>query len=127
MASVRDFALTTTGDLDIAGGGSWVSGLDAIAQEVTIRLKTFLGEYFLDTARGLPWLAWTGDEGNKMDAATLRQVEALVRAEAQETQGVVRVLPGQVTASYNSSTRTVTIAVVDVETDTGLLEVEVEV
>lgn len=33
-----------------------VDGADAIAQEIKIRLKTFLGEWFLDITHGVPYL-----------------------------------------------------------------------
>uniref|UniRef100_A0A6M3J9U3 Putative structural protein n=1 Tax=viral metagenome TaxID=1070528 RepID=A0A6M3J9U3_9ZZZZ len=122
MATARDLALTDTGDLDLTAGGVLLTGKAAIRQELLIRLKTFVGEYFLDTRRGLSWLAWTGSDGRKLDAAVLRQIEALVRAEIVACAGVVRVDPSQVVATYNSSTRTVTVLVAGVTTDEGLLD-----
>ena len=55
--TVRDLLLDSTGDLDLLGGGALASDEAAIAQEITVRLHTFSGEYFLDSTRGLPWLA----------------------------------------------------------------------
>lgn len=45
-----------TGDLDLTGGDlNIVDGVDAIAQHVRIRLRTFLGEWFLDQRIGVPY------------------------------------------------------------------------
>lgn len=125
MASPRDLALTTTGDLDVEAGGRLIEGTEAIAQELRIRLRTFLGEYFLDTTKGLPWLTWTS---TKPTPDVLRQVEALVRAEVARTSGVVRVPQAGVVATYLGSTRTISVTVDGVTTDLGLLDqVQVEV
>lgn len=47
-----------TGDLDmttVAGDIILVDGPEAIAQNLRIRFKFFLGEWFLDTRQGLPY------------------------------------------------------------------------
>lgn len=45
-----------TGDLQLTGGSiTLVTGADAIAQQIRIRVKFFLGEWFLDTRIGVPY------------------------------------------------------------------------
>ena len=46
----------TNDDMDLTGGElSWVRGREAIAQHVTMRLRTWLGETVYDTSAGVPW------------------------------------------------------------------------
>ncbi|MCH9835117.1 hypothetical protein K0U83_05620 [bacterium] len=52
---MADLKLNADGDLDITDGNlSLVTGDDAIVQQITIRLKLILGEWFLDNRVGLP-------------------------------------------------------------------------
>lgn len=123
--AAQDLLLTATGDLDLTNGGAWTDGQAAIAQEIKIRLQTFLGEYFLDSERGLPWLDWSS---TKIDAVILRQIEALSRGEVQAARGVVRVDPAGVRATFTSATKVITVTIDGVQTDVGLLDtVEVTV
>jgi len=51
-----DIALTSDSDIDITGGTlSLVTERDAIAQHMRIRLRFFLGEWFLDRREGIPY------------------------------------------------------------------------
>lgn len=53
----RDLLLTPDGDLAfVAGDLVLVRGTQAIAQEIGIRLKFFLGEWFLDILAGVDYL-----------------------------------------------------------------------
>lgn len=118
--TTRDLLLDAAGDLDLTtGDAQLVSDLVAIAQELRIRLRTFVGEYFLDTGRGLPWLSWS--EG-KMPEATLRQIEALARAEILKVPGVVRVEASKVAAVFDRATQAATLTVTEVLTDLGVLQ-----
>lgn len=45
-----------TGDIDVSTGDLLLtSGTEAIAQNLRIRLRMFLGEWFLDTRQGIPY------------------------------------------------------------------------
>lgn len=46
----------TTGDieLDASGDLQWIEGAEAVAQHARIRLRHFLGEWFLDAREGFP-------------------------------------------------------------------------
>jgi len=51
-----DLKLTASGDLAIENGDFvLIDGVDAIAQDCRVRLKFFLGEWFLDQRLGVPW------------------------------------------------------------------------
>lgn len=54
---MADLKLGTDGDLELDDNNDliFVEGLEAIAQDVSVRLRTYLGEWFLDTRQGLPY------------------------------------------------------------------------
>jgi len=48
--------LDSTGDMDLTDGNATLtSGSEATAQRISQRLKLFLGEWFLDLTRGVPY------------------------------------------------------------------------
>lgn len=52
----RNFALDTTGDLDLSTGNLQIlGGLSSITQDVRLTLKSFKGEWFLDRDAGIPY------------------------------------------------------------------------
>ena len=57
MSAARDIKLDGDGDLAIESGDlALVSGRGSVAQHVRIRLRFFLGEWFLDESRGVPFM-----------------------------------------------------------------------
>lgn len=68
------------------GGLAIVTRAEAVGQHVRQRLKTFEGEWFLDTEAGLPWM----DRllGKRYNPAL---AEALVKAEIINTDGVTSI------------------------------------
>lgn|SRR5690606_33060698 len=78
--ATNDLFLRPNGELAI------VRGAEAVGQHVRQRLKTFSGEWFLDTAAGVPWL----DEilGRGYDPAL---AEAVVKGEVLDTDGVTEI------------------------------------
>ena len=53
---MSDFNITAQGDLQLIGHQiNLVSGTDAIAQQIQIRCKFFLGEFFLNQQLGIPY------------------------------------------------------------------------
>lgn len=53
---MSDFAMTTAGDIDLSRDDLYfVTGADAVAQHLRIRLRVFKGEWFLDTRVGIPY------------------------------------------------------------------------
>lgn len=77
----------TTNDLHFdAGNLVVVQGAAAVGQHVRQRLKTFEGEWFLDTTAGVPWLAEI--MGREYDPAL---AEAVVKAEILDTHAVTEI------------------------------------
>lgn len=90
-------------DLQIVNGDLvWVTGKDAIKQNILQRLNTYAGEWFLDVTAGLPYfdqiLVKNPDQG---------AIEALIQNEILNTPGVVALVTFSV--SVNFSTRVLTI------------------
>jgi len=53
---MADIRLTSIGDIDIVNNDMVLTiNAEAVAQGVSIRLRTFQGEYFLDTRIGMPY------------------------------------------------------------------------
>lgn len=53
---MSDFALTGDGDLEITRGHlRVVTGTEALAQRLRVRLKLFRGDWFLDVRQGVPY------------------------------------------------------------------------
>jgi hypothetical protein len=86
----------TTGDLAIEGG-DLVLAAD-LAQAISIRLKWFRNEYFLNTSIGVPYYDQIFVKAPRLD-----QIAALYRDEIARTPGVTKVLT--VDVSLNNSTR----------------------
>lgn len=58
MTAIRDFLLDpATGDLAVVNGDfAVVADAEAVPQGIQIRVKFFLGEYWLDESIGIDWL-----------------------------------------------------------------------
>ena len=70
--------------LDDTGNLAMVEDALAVGQHIKQRVKTFSGEWFLDTAAGVAWL--TEVLGKNYDPVI---AEALIKVEVLETDGVV--------------------------------------
>lgn len=79
-----------------------VSGPDLIVQRVQRRLLRYLGEYFLDTSAGLPYVEW-----GQRKPPPLNEIAAKLRREIEGVPGVVRVTA--LDATYSVETETVTV------------------
>ncbi len=81
-----DFALNqTTGDIDVQNNTLYfVDGLSAISQEVAIRFRGFLGEWFLDTSLFMPWF-----EDVFIKAPSFAVVQEICKNCILETPGVI--------------------------------------
>ena len=83
-----DLALDKTGDLafDRAGAVAWIDGVARVRQQVEITLRTWLGEWVLDTTFGMPYL-----ERFLVKSPSRSTVEAVIRAHVQDVPDVHRV------------------------------------
>ncbi|WP_454703461.1 hypothetical protein [Achromobacter pestifer] len=83
-----DLALASDHDLDVdlLGRASFVDGADRIAQQVKVTLLAFMGEWFLDTTFGVPYL-----EDILVKAPDRASIEGILRARIRAVPGVERV------------------------------------
>jgi hypothetical protein len=103
-----------TGDLVIEDGDFvWVSGLDAIEQDIRTALLMFQGEWFLDLTAGIPY--HQSILGQKTPLPVVREI---FRQQLLAIPGVLEVLT--IEASFNSQTRRLTVTW-KVSTDLGEL------
>ena len=79
-----------------------VTGTDLILQRVKTRLGTVLGEWMLDTSKGLDFLGWTQIKEPPVEA-----IEAAVAAEIAGVPGVLQVRSCEGTLSADRRTVTV--------------------
>ena len=110
-----DFKLDeTTWDfaLDDAGNMQTVTGREAIAQHVKIRLRFFRGEWALDTREGVPY--W---EQILVQGASEAAVSEIFRRVVGETPGIASVR--QVGLSIDRQSRTLMIASLEAVTTDG--------
>lgn len=100
-----------TNDLFTRADGSLalVRDAEAVGQHVRQRLKTFRGEWFLDTAAGVPWLSEV--LGRQYDPAL---AEAVIKAEILDTDGVTDITSFSV--RFNRQTRGLEAFDIDVAT-----------
>ena len=101
----------TTNDLFLRADGSLavVTDAEAIGQHVRQRLKTYQGEWFLDTSAGVPWL---DDIFAKQYDPALS--ESVVKSEILDTDGISEIMTFSV--GFNRVRRDLVISEVEVLT-----------
>lgn len=77
----HDLALDQAGNLKLARDA------EAIGQHAKQRLKTFQGEWFLDTAAGVPWMTYVFPRPPSLAIA-----ESIIKREIAQTPGVNAIL-----------------------------------
>lgn len=98
-----DLLLDTAGDLDLSTNDlQLVDGVEAVRQELQIRYRFFLGEWFLDPNEGVPYIR---DVLKK--APNESQVRALLAEVARDTPGVAQV--DGIELDLDNATRTLTV------------------
>jgi len=74
---MQDLELSPTGDLlFINHDVRLISGIDATAQQIAIRLQTILGEWYLERRAGIPYF-----ENVFVKGAVPQEIESLLKAE----------------------------------------------
>lgn len=101
---IHDLHLAPNGNLAV------VRDAEAVGQHVRQRLKTFFGEWFMDTDAGVEWL--TEILGSDYDPA---KAEAVIKAEILATHGVREITGFSV--RFNRTTRELAAYDVTVLTD----------
>ena len=94
-------ALDSNGDWIYGTGvNAYVSGNNAVAQDIQTRLQSFLSDCFFDTGAGIAWFQLLGQ---KNETALNLAVAAVILNTSNVTGGL------QLSVVYNSVTRNVTI------------------
>ena len=80
------FLLTTAGDLDQTSGGIvLVDGAQQVLQQIRSNLRTFLGEYFMDVTKGVPYFELVFQKGTGQGV-----IEGLLKQAIVNTDGVLQ-------------------------------------
>jgi hypothetical protein len=74
-------------ELDERGNLLLVTGQEEIAQVSAQRLRTFFGEWFLDTSIGIPYFDQIFEKGQNVN-----DIDAIFISEILQTPGIIRVL-----------------------------------
>jgi hypothetical protein len=101
-----DFALGADGDLLLTSTGdvSAVTGRDAVAQHVRVRLRFIKGECFADLRLGFPWR----QEVLGVKNPNLDRIRALVRRTIETTPGIREV--NELALSHDRRARRLTVS-----------------
>jgi hypothetical protein len=98
-----DWKLDSNDDLDTEDGDiAWVTGADAVAQHCTIRLRTVLGEYWLNQNIGIDYFGKVLVKNPNMVV-----VQSIFRRTILGTPGVIALL--SFSMSLNRTTRTLSV------------------
>ncbi|MEW5803904.1 MAG: hypothetical protein AB1847_17555 [bacterium] len=111
----RDLALDTEGDILIQKGDLvLISGIDAIRQHLSQKIKTFYGEWFLHMAIGVPYFQQVFVKN-----PNLQVIDSIFKREIINTPGIVQLL--EFNLNINSSTRVLNL-VFKARTDEGIID-----
>ena len=118
---MNDLALDpTTGDLLITDFDlSLVTGTDQVAQNLAIRLRFFLGEWYLDNTAGIPYYEYI-----LIKAPNEIQVESFLKEEISGTNGVTQITA--FSSSFTPATRSYNVSF-SVIALTATLQIEMEI
>lgn len=86
MPIIRDLAMGDDGDLDLSDGkaASWVADAESIRQRVTIKLRMFRGEWYLDETLGVDYA------GRVLGVGSTARAEAEIKRAILEVPGIVK-------------------------------------
>ena len=102
---MADLLLDSTGDLDLSTNDlQLVTGLAAIRQELQIRYRFFLGEWFLNDEEGVPYQLHVLKK-NPNEA----KVRAMLMDVARGCPGVIEIR--SLSTSLDNATRTLTVTI----------------
>lgn len=94
----------TNNDLDITNNElTLITGIDETSQNITVNLKTILGEWFLDESIGVPWLNEIFVKKN-----SLSQAQAILINQIKQTNGVKKI--NDIQFDFKNSTRQLSVS-----------------
>ena len=95
---------TTTHDLDVTAGKlTLLDGVDYVAQACEVRLKFFLGEWFLDQRLGVPWFQKILGQKPRLNA-----VSEILQSAALTTPGLDAITEWEL--DYTGASRSLSIS-----------------
>ncbi len=98
---MKDLALTKDGDLEIETFDlQIVEGRDQVAQRLKTRLKTWLGEWFLDTDWGVPYL-----ESILVKNPDFTRVNAVLTQQILLDAEITEIVQGSLATSFDNKLR----------------------
>ena len=110
---MSDLKLDTAGNLDVTGHQlNIATGEEAIAQHLRIRLRFFLGEWFLDERLGIPYF-----RDILVKSPNLDLINAIYRQVVQHTPGISSVR--SVNVQLDAKSRTLSVSPFRATIDTG--------
>lgn len=88
----RQLALNTaTGDILLVNGRfSFISGREAIAQDIVVRLRLFLNEWFLNLDAGVDWWSYLGEKFTNTNEVALHSEIERVVTEAPGVESITK-------------------------------------
>lgn len=114
---MSDLLQNTYGDLEFTNNAlTFVEGADEVVQRLRQRLRTFFGEWFLDTSLGIPYFQEILKKKPQQGV-----VDAILKKEIVNTPGVIKLL--EYAYVVDSSARTSTLAFKVLSVD-GPIELE---
>ena len=115
-----DLRLNEQNDIDFAGGAVRLcDGAEQVSQQIRVLLRTFIGEWFLDTTHGIPYL-----EKVHVKAPNRAEIETILRKKIKEIPLVSSV--SKMSLQIDHPARMFYVEA-DVETEQGLVTVKVGV
>ncbi len=116
---MSDIALNTSGDIRLAGDDlDFTTGQETIADFVGVRLKTFLGEWFLDQSLGVPYF----EEIFKKNF-NARVVDAVFKNEILDSPGIIELKEFELDLDEATRQLTLTFAARSEEGDINFSEI----
>ena len=102
---MSDIRLGTDGDLYLNADNDLelIEGVDAIAQDISTRLQTFLGEWYLDERIGMPYFQQILGQKPRLGLVRSLYNDAII-----STPGVNTI--NDLTLDYNTTTRALSIS-----------------
>jgi len=100
-----DLRFTNEWDMQLTADGDPVlcAGVDLVRQRLIMGLKLFLGEYYLDISKGMPWYQYVLTDQPKTNV-----IEALFRAKILEDDEITKIT--SFSMSIEKPTRTLRVS-----------------
>jgi len=118
--------LSPAGDFPFGKGlDNYAVGAEATAQRVRTRLLLILGEWFMNTAAGVPWLQLPGVDATPILGGrnNMAYVEAVLKRVILESDGVKAILSFSVDLDHTTRKLTVVTTIQTVDGDTVDIQV----